>query len=66
VVSNTGTVVTGTVVFQDAFSLNFNTGLTQGQSAIVGGTANVHGLVTFSGNAFAPSGLPYQGNIILI
>jgi len=62
----TGTVAdrAGTVIFHDAFKINFNTGATSGVSSIIGGSANVRGVLSFSGNAFAP--LPYQGHIVLI
>ena len=62
----TGTVAdrAGTVIFHDTFKINFNTGATEGHSSIVGGTANVRGVLTFSGNAFAP--LPYQGHVVLV
>jgi hypothetical protein len=62
----TGTVAgrPGTVIFHDAFKINFTTGATEGVSSIIGGSADVRGVLTFSGNAFAP--LPYQGHIELI
>ncbi len=62
----TGTVAgrPGTVTFHDAFKINFATGATKGVSSIVGGTANVRGVLSFPGNASGP--LPYQGHIVLI